>query len=103
MKFAMLPKSTSGKWSIGLIGGLVLFFALLALLAASGQRGGKTFSDNLALAVPGLLAAISGIAAFFTGIVSIIFHRERSVAAYLATIIGLFVLLFCLGEILSPH
>jgi hypothetical protein len=103
MKLTILPKTHPGKWSIGLIGGLVLFFALLWLLAASGQRGGDTFSSNLALAVPGLLAAICGIAAFFTGIIAIIKSKERSALVFLAVIIGLFVLFFCLGEILSPH
>jgi hypothetical protein len=103
MKFTILPKTTPGKWSIGLIGGLVLFFALMWLLVASGQRGGETFFSNLALTVPALLAAISGIAAFFTGIISIIKSKERSVLVFLAVIIGLFVLIFCLGEFLSPH
>lgn len=103
MKFTTLPKSTLGRWSIGLIGSLVLFFALLALLAASGQRGGETFSDNLALAVPGLLAAISGIAAFFTGLIAIIKNKERSALVFLSAFIGLDVLIFCLGEVLSPH
>jgi hypothetical protein len=103
MKFTVLPKTRLGKSSVALIGGMVLFFALLALLAASGQRGGETFSSNLALAVPGLLAAICGIAAFFTGIIAIIKSRERSALVFLAAFIGLDVLIFCLGEVLSPH
>jgi hypothetical protein len=103
MKITIVPETTPGKWSLGLIGGLVLFFALLFILAASGQRGGETFSSNLALAVPGLLAAICGIAAFFTGVIGILFARERAVLVFLAAFIGLDVLLFCLGEVLSPH
>ena len=103
MKSTILPKTHPGKWSIGLIGGLVLFFALMWLLVAAGQRGGETFSSNLALAVPGLLAAVSGVAAFFTSIITIIKSRDRSVLVFLATFIGFDVLLFCLGEVLSPH
>ena len=103
MKISLVPKSAPGKWSIGLIGGLVLFFVLLRLLVISGQRGGETFFSNPALAISGLLAGACGIAAFFTGIFSIIFRRERSVLIFPAVIIGLFVLSFCLGEVLSPH
>jgi hypothetical protein len=103
MKIRIIPGTTLGKWSIGLTGGLVLFFALLWVLAATGQRGGETFFSNPALAIPALLAAVSGIAAFFTGIIGIIKSKERSISAFLAVLIGFFVLVFCLGEILSPH
>lgn len=103
MKITIVPKTAPGKWSIGLIGGLILFLALLIILAASGQRGGETFSSNWALAIPGLLAAICGIAAFFTGIIAIIKSKDHSVIVFLAAFIGLDVLLFCLGEVISPH
>jgi hypothetical protein len=103
MKLAVLPKTIPGKLSLGLIGGLFLFSILLRLLVVAGQRGGATFFSNPALAVTGLLAAASGIGAFFTGIIAVIRSRERSGLVFLAVIIGLFVLFFCLGEILSPH
>ena len=50
-----------------------------------------------------LLAGISGIAAFFTGIVGIIFKRDRSLMVIFATIIGLFVLFFAVAELVYPH
>jgi hypothetical protein len=103
MKIAIAPGTIPGKISIGLIGGFCLFLALLFILAAAGQRGGDTFFSTLALAVPGLLAGISGIAAFFTGVIAITMSRERSILVFFAVFIGLFVLLFCLGEFVSPH
>jgi hypothetical protein len=103
MKISITPRTIPGKLSIGLIGGLCLFFALLVILVAAGQRGGDTFFSNPALAITGLLAGLSGIAAFFTGVIAIIKSRERSVFVFLAAFIGLDVLLFCLGEFLSPH
>jgi predicted Abi (CAAX) family protease len=103
MKISILPRSAPGKWSTWLAGGFFLFFALLRGLVVSGQHGGETFFSNMALAVPGLLAGACGIAAFFTGAVGIIFRHEHAVLTFLATLIGLCVLLFCLGEILSPH
>ena len=98
-----MSKTKLGKWSVGLIVVFFVLFALLQTLVMSGQKGGETFSDNLLLTIPGFSMAISGILAFFTGIFGIIKRKERSVLVFVATAIGLFVLLFVLGEILSPH
>jgi hypothetical protein len=103
MKVHFLPKTALGKWSIGLIVGSLIFFLLTMLLGASGQRGGDTFFSNLALAIPILLAGISGISAFFTGIIGIIKSKDRSVIVFIATIIGFFVLFWLLAEVLVPH
>ena len=92
-----------GKWSTGLIIALLLFFAVFVILVASGQRGGDTFFSNLALTIPMLLAGVSGISALVTGSIGIVKSRERSVLVFLATAIGLFVLVFSLGEVLFPH
>lgn len=98
-----MPKTRLGKWSVGLIIIFFLFFALFQLLVASGQQGGATFFSNPVLTIPILLAGTSGVFAFFTGIISILKNKERSVLVFLATAIGLFIMLFWLGEILSPH
>jgi cytochrome bd-type quinol oxidase subunit 2 len=87
-----------GKWSLYLIVTTIVFFIILSLLAASGQQGGDTFLDNLALAIPGLIMIVSGIAAFFTGIISIIRSRERGILVFIATLLGLFVIIFIAGE-----
>jgi len=50
-----------------------------------------------------LLAGVSGVSALATGIIGIVKNRERSGLVFLATAIGLFVLIFSLGEILFPH
>jgi len=92
-----------GRWSIGLTISLFLFFVLFQLLVASGQRGGETFFSNLVLTIPILLAGISGVSAFLTGIISIIKNKERSVFVFMTTTIGFFVLAFWLGEVLFPH
>jgi hypothetical protein len=103
MKVHFLPKTTSGKWSVALIFAFIVFLISFQLVVASGQRGGETFFSNLALAVPILIAGISGVSAFVTGLIGIIRTRERSVIVYLSVTIGLIVLLFLLGEIIFPH
>jgi len=92
-----------GKWSVGLIVIFFLSLTTLYLFCALGQRGGQGFFDNLLLAIPGLVAGIAGIFAFFIGIISIFKDKERSILVFLSTAIGFIVLLWCLAEILFPH
>jgi len=100
MKNAILPKTALGKWSIGLAGSFIVFFALVSVLGATGQEGGETFFSNLYLAIPGLIAGVSGIAAFITGIISIIFMKERALLVFVSTAIGLLLILFILSDFL---
>ena len=97
------PKTTMGKWSTGLIITFFLFVAVCLILVASGQGGGDTLFSNLTLGIPGLLAGVSAVSAFLTGIIGIIRSRERSVLVFLATVIGFYILIAALGEIIFPH
>lgn len=103
MQVDFKPKTNLGKWSAWLIVTFAILLGVFRLLVASGQQGGDTFFSNLLLTIPMLLAATSGIAAFVTGLISIVKGKERSIAVYLAVAFGLFVLIFALGEVISPH
>ena len=103
MRIAVLPKTSWGKWSVGLIAAFILFLALFLILVLSGQRGGETFFSNLLLTVPMLIAGTCGVAAFVTGLIGIIKSKERSILVYLAILIGFEILVFGLGEFLVPH
>jgi hypothetical protein len=103
MKLYFIPKTQLGKWSVWLIIAFIVLFILFQILVASGQRGGATFFSNLALSIPMFIAGISGISAFFTGIIGIIKNKEWSVLVFLSTIVGFLILFFVLGEFLVPH
>ena len=103
MKKLFVPTSKLGKWSIGLIIAFLLFFTLHRVISATLHGDGNTFLRTIVFVTPLVLAAISGAAAFFTGIIAIIKSKERSIPVFLTTLIGLFILMFCLGEIISPH
>ena len=100
----ILPQTTLGKWSVGLI---IAFFLLLAtgmfVVQVLRQEGGETFFDNLWISITMLGAGACAIAALFTGIISIWRYKERSVFVFIATLMGFFVLWFVLGEIIVPH
>ncbi len=103
MKLHFMPKTTLGKWSVALIVAFIVLLLLFQFLVALGQRGGETFFSALILTVPILIAGISGVSAFITGLIGVIRSRERSVIVYLAVAIGLLVLLWGLAEIIFPH
>ena len=103
MQISILPKTKLGKWSTVLIIAFIVFIVAFQLLVASGQRGGETFFGNLVLTIPILLAGTSGVFASVTGLIGVIRNRERSILVFLAISIGLFVLLFSLGEVIFPH
>ena len=103
MKSTLLPTTTLGKWSTGSIIASFLLFLVFLIMVASGQRGDDTFFSNLTLAIPMMLAGVSGILALVAGVIGIVKSRERSVLVFLATAIGFFALIFLLGEILLPH
>ena len=103
MEFNFLPESQLGKWSVGFMIALVIFLGLLFLFIAFEQRGGETFFSNLYLAIPTICMGITGVSAFFTGIIGIIKDKDYSVLIIVSTIIGFIVLLWIFAEILIPH
>jgi cytochrome bd-type quinol oxidase subunit 2 len=103
-----MPKTKLGKWSIKLILVFFTLFILVQIIAAVGRSQGAFDSSSLnvfQLLMPIIIipAGICGVAACVTGIISIIKSKERSVFVFFSTAIGLFVLLFVLGEFLFPH
>ena len=99
---ALLPTTTLGKWSLGLVIAAILCFAVFLVEIASGFRGGDTWTWDWAT-VPILLAGVFVFSGMVTGIIVIVKSRERSVLVILATAIGLFFSLLVLGEFLFPH
>jgi cytochrome bd-type quinol oxidase subunit 2 len=103
MDIYLKPKTLLGKWSLGLLILAVLLFAVLIILVVSGQRGDDAFFSNLALTIPVLLAGVFLISALVTGLIAMIKSKERSILVILAVVIGIFALIFLLGEFLFPH
>ena len=104
MKIQFLPTSTWGKWSIWMTLAFFLFIASFFIAVAIINPAGKHyqhFFDNLWLAIPLLLAATSGTAAFVTGLIGMIFKRERAILVLTSSILGLLVTIFWLGELIN--
>lgn len=98
-----MPKTILGQWSVKLIVLFLVFLLVGFAVIASGQRGGEYFFSNLLISIPMVLAGICGLVSFFTGLISIVKNKERGILVFVSTLVGLFVLFFISGEILSPH
>jgi hypothetical protein len=78
MEKIFILRMVLGRWAVGLIAAFLFLLALFAIIAASGAQGGDTFFSNPVLAIPVMVAAFCGAAAFFTGLLAIIIKRERA-------------------------
>ncbi|MDD5647441.1 MAG: hypothetical protein PHY03_00740 [Dehalococcoidia bacterium] len=99
MQISILPKSSLGRWSVGLAAAFVLLSILFAVLTGLGGEPGPfalIFVVNIAI-------GIFFIAALITGIISIVKSKERSILVFLAVLIGFGALIFYLGEFLCTH
>jgi len=63
----------------------------------------KDVAGRPALALTMLTGMATGISAFIVGLMAIIRQKERALLVYVATSIGMLLILFLIGEILFPH
>jgi len=103
-----MSHTTLGRWSVKLIIVFFALFILVQIISAIGRAMGAFDSNSfnlfqILIPITIIPAGVCGVAAFVIGILSIIKSKERSVFVFFSTAIGLFVLLFVLGEFLFPH
>ncbi len=88
MRISILPKAALSWWSVGLVlASLLLFVVSQAILGL-----GPDFNMPLAYGLTAVLAAIA-VAAFVTGLISVIRRKERSIIVFLAMAISLYSLI----------
>jgi hypothetical protein len=104
------PKTTLGKWSVGLIVAMPILFIIGSSftnsLYKSVPAGGTIPADITArpvLALTMLAGMVAGISAFITGLLAIIRQKENALLVYAATVMGVLLILFLIGEIVFPH
>jgi hypothetical protein len=106
----IMPKTTLGKWSVGLIVAMPILFIIGASFTNSLYRsvpaGGTILADiaaRPALALTMLAGMVAGILAFIAGLLAIIRQKEHALLVYASSLIGALLVLFLAGEILFPH
>jgi hypothetical protein len=90
-----MPKSLLGKYASGL---LILF--LLCLTTVSyGLQNGMTPPGSIQARIIGTSMLIAGLAAFVTGLVSLIKLRDRSLAVVVTVVLGVVAVLITAMEV----
>jgi hypothetical protein len=98
-----IPKSRLGRHSIIAIVLFVVFFILgRSIHVTRGPFENPSFFNDPISATLTIIAGLCGVFALFSGLWAIIRNRERAIPVIASTLIGLFVLLFWVGEVLSP-
>ena len=104
------PKSTLGKWSIGLIIAMPILLAIGSSLAHSLYQSvpaGDTILADVAarpaLALTMLAGMAAGVSAFILGLLAFVRQKEKSAMVVVSTVIGALFVLFLAGELVFPH
>jgi len=109
MKINFAPKSNLGKWSVGLIiiAPILFYIGMSFVDFYESVPAGKTIFQDIitrpGIALSMLLGFAFGIAAFFCGIIGIIRKKDYSVFVFISTVLGFFILLWVIAEIVFPH
>ncbi len=85
MRISILPKTSLGWWSVGLCVASILFFALFVVILGPGPDYNMPLAYTLTVVLTGI-----SIAAFVTGLLSIMKRKERSILVFVAMAIGLY-------------
>ena len=108
-KGELVPKTNSGKWSLGLLLAMFVLFLIGTYLPGilyESVPAGDTVLDDIvnrpALALSMLAAVCAGVSAFVTGLVAIIKRKERAVLIYGSALIGAAVTFFVIAMLLFP-
>jgi hypothetical protein len=104
------PKTTLGKWSVGLIATMPILFIIGTSFTNTLYKSvpaGRTILADIAtrpaLALTMLAGMVAGISAFIAGLLTIIRQKEKTLLVYISTGIGALLILFLAGEIMFPH
>lgn len=100
-----MPKTSYGKWSVGCIVAMLLFFSIRPLVfkyvfdsAPSESLIGRYLMENL---FRGGFAA--GLSALMLGLISIFDQKDRGIWVIISTVMGAFATAFFVILFFSPH
>jgi hypothetical protein len=106
----LAPRTTLGKWTVGLIAATPILFFIGSSLSSSlygSVPAGRTILADVAarpvLALAMLAGMAAGISAFIVGLAAVVKQKENALLVYVSTVIGGLLTLFLAGEVAFPH
>ena len=88
MRLNVLPKTTLGKWSVGLS---IVFIILIWM------------KMQYSIHVPTFAIAAVGLIGFIMSIIAIFRNKDRSILVLLPILVGIVIVLWTAGELIFPH
>ena len=88
MRLNVLPKTTLGKWSVGLS---IVFIILIWM------------KMQYSIHVPTFAIAAVGLIGFIMSIIAIFRNKDRSILVLLPILVGIIIVLWTAGELIFPH
>jgi glucan phosphoethanolaminetransferase (alkaline phosphatase superfamily) len=92
MRITILPKTSLGRWSVGLAAAIIL--VIVWNIVSLSQKVLEFNNGSVELRIFFVAHCIFGIGSLVTGLISIIRRKERSILGFLALVVGLYTLLF---------
>jgi hypothetical protein len=99
--FLGMPRTPRGWWSVWLALAFLVLIVLFHVYARAVRIPRPTFFSDPLNAALLLGAAGAGIAGGIVGMLAILMRRERSFTVVLSVLVGGFVLLFSIGELMG--
>ena len=88
MRLNVLPKTTLGKWSVGLS---IVFIILIWM------------KMQYSIHVPTFAIAAVGLIGFIMSIIAIFRNKDKAILNFLPILVGLIIILWIAAELLFPH
>ena len=99
--FLGMPRTPRGWWSVRLSLAFLVLIVLFQVYAGAVRIPRPTFFSDPLNAALLLGAAGAAIAGGIVGMLAILMNRERSFTIVLSVLVGAFVLLFSIGELMA--
>ena len=110
VRMSILPITRLGWWSFGLAVAMPVLFLigmsftnLLYRAVPAGNTILKDIARRPGVALTMLAGMISGISALVIGLITIIGQKERALLVFVSALAGLLLIVFLVGEVISPH
>ena len=104
------PNTQLGWWSVGLIIAMPILFLIgtsfrdsLYEVVSAGETILADIAARPALALTMLAGMLCGVLAFVTGLLTIFQKKEKTILVYISTLLGALLIVFQIGEVVSPH
>ena len=95
LRLHLLPQTSWGWWSAGLfLAAVLLFLAMIVVVQVANQPGYAGF--------PAIASGLATVGGGVTAAVAILRHRERGALVLIPLITGLLLVVFVIGETISP-